>query len=217
MKLVLFGPPGAGKGTQAEQLTKKFHIPAISTGHIIRNAIADKTPVGMEAKTFIDKGELVPDDIVVKMVQERLSEPDCKDGYILDGFPRTVSQAEIMEQLPIPIDFVLEICVDEDVIVDRLSGRRECKKCGVTYHVTDNPPEQEGICNKCGSPLTTRDDDVPEVIRKRIAVYREQTEPLKAYYSAKNLLVSVNGRDSVQSTTKAVMDAIEARNVEAGL
>lgn len=217
MKLVLFGPPGAGKGTQAEQLTKKFHIPAISTGHIIRNAIADKTPVGMEAKTFIDKGELVPDDIVVKMVQERLSEPDCKDGYILDGFPRTVSQAEIMEQLPIPIDFVLEICVDEDVIVDRLSGRRECKKCGTTYHVTDNPPKQEGICNNCGSQLTRRDDDVPEVIRKRIAVYREQTEPLKVYYSAKNLLVSVNGRDSVQDTTKAVMDAIEARNVEAGL
>lgn len=217
MKLVLFGPPGAGKGTQAEQLTKKFHIPAISTGHIIRNAIADKTPVGMEAKTFIDKGELVPDDIVVKMVQERLKEPDCKDGYILDGFPRTVSQAEIMEQLPIPIDFVLEICVDEDVIVDRLSGRRECKECGATYHVTDNPPQQEGICNNCASPLTTREDDVPEVIRKRIAVYREQTEPLRAYYSAKNLLVSVNGRDSVQSTTKAVMDAIEARNVEADL
>jgi len=216
MKLVLLGPPGAGKGTQAGKLAEKFNIPAISTGHIIRKAIADKTPTGKEAKTFISRGELVPDNMVVEIVKERLKEKDCANGYILDGFPRTVSQAEIMEQLPIPIDLVVEIHVDDDIIVKRLSGRRECKTCGTTYHIHDNPPQKDGVCDKCNGPLIRRDDDVPDIIRKRIRVYNEQTEPLKAFYKAKGLLVSVIGQEKVSDTKKAVIDVIEGRNVEAG-
>ncbi len=215
MKLVLLGPPGAGKGTQAAELTKAFHIPAISTGHIIRNAIAERTPAGMEAKGYIDRGELVPDSMVINMVKERIKEKDCENGYILDGFPRTVYQAEIMDELPIQVDLVLEIYVDEEIIVERLSGRRECKVCGATYHVTDNPPKQDGVCDRCGEQLRRRDDDVPEIIRNRIEVYKKQTEPLKQYYEAKNLLVSVNGQDRVEDTTKAVIDAIQGRIVEA--
>lgn len=217
MKLVLLGPPGAGKGTQAERLAKKFHIPAISTGRIIRNAIAENTPVGVEAKAFIDRGELVPDSMVVKMVQERLKDDDCKNGYILDGFPRNISQAEIMERLSISVDLVLEIHVDEEIIVERLSGRRECEACGATYHIHDNPSKHENVCDKCGAPLIRRKDDVPEIIRNRIHVYSEQTEPLKEYYQAKGLLVSVKGRDKVEDTTKAVMDVFGAESVEAGL
>ncbi len=217
MKLVLLGPPGAGKGTQAAKLAKEFNIPAISTGHIIRNAIAEKTPVGVEAKGYIDRGELVPDSIVVEMVKERLKDNDCQNGYILDGFPRTVSQAEIMEELPIEVDLVLEISVDTEIIVDRLSGRRECKVCGATYHVTDNPPKQEGVCDNCGGVVTHRMDDIPEIIRNRIDVYHEQTEPLKQYYEAKNLLATVNGRNQVEDTTKEVMATIRERIVEAEL
>lgn len=217
MRLILLGPPGAGKGTQAAKLANAFKIPTISTGLIIRNAIAEKTPAGVEAKAYIDRGELVPDSMVVEMVKERLKEDDCKAGYILDGFPRTLSQAEIMERLPIPIDFALEISVDEEVIVTRLSGRRECKACGITYHVTDNPPKKEGHCDVCGAPLTRRDDDVPEIIRNRLKVYKEQTEPLRCYYQNKGMLVSVNGKNKVDDTTNAVMKAIRERNVEAGL
>lgn len=217
MKLVLLGPPGAGKGTQAEKLAERFDIPAISTGHIIRNAIADDTSVGKEAKTYIDRGELVPDSIVVEMVKERIKEDDCANGYILDGFPRTVSQAEIMDSIPISVDIVLEIHVDEETIVKRLSGRRECKKCGATYHVTDNPPKEENVCSKCGEHLTCRDDDTPEVIRRRMEVYRKQTEPLKDYYNKKGLLVSVSGQKLVSDTTKAIMEAIDKRSAEAGI
>lgn len=217
MKLVLLGPPGAGKGTQAEKLAKHYNIPTISTGRIIRNAISDNTSVGNEAKSYIDRGALVPDSMVVEMVQERLKSDDCKNGYILDGFPRTLSQAEIMEHLPILVDLVLEIHVDEEIIVERLSGRRECKVCGATYHIHDNPPKEEGVCDKCGGPLIRRKDDVPEIIRNRIKVYNEQTEPLKNYYKAKGLLVSVKGREKVADTTKAVMEAIRERKVEAGL
>ena len=217
MKLVLLGPPGAGKGTQAAEITKAFHIPAISTGHIIRNAIAENTPVGQKAKAFIDRGELVPDDMVVELVKERIKEKDCENGYILDGFPRTVSQAEIMSELPIQVDMVLEIKVDQDVIIERLSGRRECKSCGTTYHVTDHPPKEEGVCDRCGEPLIQRADDVPEIIKNRMEVYKEQTEPLKQYYEAKNLLVTVCGQDKVQDTTKAVIQAIRERIVEANV
>lgn len=217
MKLVLLGPPGAGKGTQAEKLAKHYNIPTISTGRIIRNAISDNTSVGNEAKSYIDRGALVPDSMVVEMVQERLKSDDCKNGYILDGFPRTLSQAEIMEHLPILVDLVLEIHVDEEIIVERLSGRRECKVCGATYHIHDNPPKEEGVCDNCGGPLIRRKDDVPEIIRNRIKVYNEQTEPLKNYYKAKGLLVSVKGREKVADTTKAVMEAIRERKVEAGL
>ena len=208
MKLVLLGAPGAGKGTQAAIIAKEFNIPAISTGHIIRNAIADKTPVGIEAKGYIDRGELVPDSMVVEMVKERIKNDDCKNGYILDGFPRTISQAEIMEALPISVDLVIEICVDENIIVERLTGRRECKKCGASYHVTNNPPKVSGVCDVCGDMLKRRDDDVPEIIKNRIKAYHELTEPLKNFYAERNLLISITGCHEVEDTSKAVLKAI---------
>lgn len=215
MKLVLLGAPGAGKGTQATVLAKEYHIPHISTGHIIRNAIAEKTPVGLEAKGYIDRGELVPDGIVVEMVKERLKEDDCKSGYILDGFPRTISQAEIMDQMNILVDAVIEIAVDEDIIVDRLSGRRECQTCGATYHLMSKPPQKDGVCDECGNSLTQRADDVPETIKHRLRVYKEQTEPLKGYYEAKGNLLTVVGKDQISDTTEAIIKAIRESVVEA--
>lgn len=215
MKLVLLGAPGAGKGTQAAILAKEFNIPAISTGHIIRNAIAEKTPVGIEAKGYIDRGELVPDSMVVEMVKERIKDDDCKNGYILDGFPRTISQAEIMETMPISVDLVIEICVDENVIVERLTGRRECKKCGASYHIENNPPKESGICDRCASPLIRRDDDVPEIILNRIKAYHELTEPLKGFYEERNLLVSIQGCHEVEDTSEAVIKAVRERIGEA--
>ena len=215
MKLVLLGAPGAGKGTQATVLAKEYHIPHISTGHIIRNAIAEKTPVGLEAKGYIDRGELVPDGIVVEMVKERLKQDDCQKGYILDGFPRTISQAEIMDQIGILVDVVVEIVVDEHIIVDRLSKRRECKACGATYHLTNNPPQKDGVCDECGSELSQRADDVPETIKHRLNVYKEQTEPLKGYYEAKGNLLSIVSKDQISATTEAILAAIRESVVEA--
>lgn len=213
MKLILLGAPGAGKGTQAAELEKEYNIPAISTGQIIREAIAAKTALGNEVKTYIDRGELVPDDIVVEMVKERIKSDDCKNGYILDGFPRTISQAEIMEKLPILVDCALEIDVDEDIIVDRLSGRRVCESCGATYHITGNPSQKEGVCDKCSGALKMRDDDVPEVIRHRLEVYNEQTKPLKDFYETRGKLITVKGCDKVKDTTEAIMKAL--RDIEA--
>lgn len=217
MKLILLGAPGAGKGTQAAKLSEAYSIPAISTGHIIRVAIAEKTPVGVEAKGYIDRGELVPDDMVVKMVQERLKQDDCKNGYILDGFPRTVQQAKIMEQLPIPIDYAVEIHVSTEIIVDRLSGRRECGACGATYHVTDHPPKAAGVCDVCGGALTRRQDDVPEIIQHRIAVYNEQTAPLIDFYRNKGNLITVIGQNTVPGTTELLLEKITEKQKEAGL
>ncbi len=208
MKLILLGAPGAGKGTQAAELEKEYNIPSISTGQIIRETIAAGTDLGNKVKAVIDRGELVPDDIVVEMVKERLNSDDCKRGYILDGFPRTVSQAEIMEKLPIPIDVAVEIDVDESIIVNRLSGRRVCSSCGATYHITGNPSMKEGICDKCGGALKMRDDDVPEVIRHRLEVYNKQTKPLKDFYEKRGLLVTVKGCDDVDETTKAIQKAL---------
>ncbi len=209
MKLILLGAPGAGKGTQAAELEKEYNIPAISTGQIIRDAIAAKTALGNEVKGFIDRGELVPDSIVVEMVKERIKDDDCKFGYILDGFPRTISQAETMEKLPILVDCALEIDVDEDIIVERLSGRRVCRSCGATYHITGNPSKKEGVCDKCSGALTIRDDDVPDVIRHRLEVYNEQTKPLKEFYEARGKLISVKGQDKVEDTTKAIIKALK--------
>ncbi len=214
MKLILLGAPGAGKGTQAAELEKEYNIPAISTGQIIRETIAAKTALGNEVKAYIDRGELVPDDIVVEMVKERIKDDDCKFGYILDGFPRTVSQAEIMEKLPILVDCALELDVDEDIIVDRLSGRRVCSSCGATYHITGNPSKKEGVCDKCGGALEMRDDDVPEVIRHRLEVYNEQTKPLKYFYEARGKLITVKGLDKVEDTTMALIKALR-ENIEA--
>lgn len=208
MKLVLLGAPGAGKGTQAAQIEAEYNIPAISTGQIIREAIEAKTSLGNKMKNFIDQGELVPDDIVVEIVKERIKKDDCANGYILDGFPRTISQAIIMEKLPIEIDVALEIEVDEDIIVDRLSGRRVCSKCGATYHVSGNPSKKEGICDECGGALETRQDDVPEVIRHRLKVYNEQTKPLKDFYSERGLLLTVKSCDKLEDTKETIMKAL---------
>ena len=208
MKLILLGAPGAGKGTQAAELIKEYNIPSISTGQIIRETIAAGTTLGNEVKAYIDRGELVPDDIVVEMVKVRIKNDDCKNGYILDGFPRTISQAIIMEELPIEIDVALEIDVDEDIIVDRLSGRRVCKECGATYHISGNPSKKEGICDECGGALEMRQDDVPEVIRHRLEVYNEQTKPLKDFYKERDLLVTVKGCDEVDETKDAILKAL---------
>lgn len=209
MKFVLLGPPGAGKGTQAANLSKRYGIPAISTGHIIRQAIEAGTEVGRLAADYIERGQLVPDETVIALVRGRLREPDTQHGYILDGFPRTVAQAEQMEKLGIQVDKVIDIAVEDEVLVERLSGRRECKACGATYHVVYNPPVREGVCDVCGEPLSMRDDDTPDVIRKRLAVYHKQTQPLQAFYRQRGKLYTVNGQEKVEDTTTLVLAAAE--------
>lgn len=208
MKLVLLGPPGAGKGTQAANLAKKYQIPAISTGHIIRTAISGQTPTGKIAEGFIARGELVPDDIVVELVRVRLGEADCQNGYILDGFPRTLAQAQIMDETSIGVDVVLNIEVADEKLVERLSGRRECKSCGAAYHVLYHPTADGKTCDECGGELVTRSDDVPEVIRKRLAVYHKQTEPLKEYYRIQGKLTTVQGQKELAETTCMVLSAV---------
>ncbi len=198
MKVVFFGPPGAGKGTQAAKLSELFGIPAISTGHIIRQAMAAGTPVGKIAEDYIKSGALLPDDVVAALVAERLKSDDCRKGYILDGFPRTLVQAELMDETGILVDRVLDIEVSDEAIVKRMSGRRVCGKCGAAFHTEFNPPKTEGVCDVCGEPLQTREDDAPEVVLKRLAVYHEQTEPLKAYYTKQNKLVVIDGEGTVE-------------------
>lgn len=202
------GPPGGGKGTQAEKLSEILGIPHISTGAIIRNAIREKSQLGLVAEDYIAKGQLVPDELVIDMVSKRLDQKDCENGYILDGFPRTLPQARAMDEIGIKLDCVLNLLVADDVIVTRLSGRRECKACAAPYHVKFNPPEKEGICDKCGGVLITRDDDVPETIRQRLDVYHQQTEPLIGFYREKQLLVDVAGRETIEETTRAVLEAL---------
>lgn len=209
MKLVLLGPPGAGKGTQAGNLAKKYQIPAISTGHIIRTAIDEQTPTGKIAEGYIARGELVPDDTVVELVRHRLGEKDCENGYILDGFPRTLRQAQIMDETDIGVDLVLDISVPDEKLIERLSGRRECKSCGATYHVIYHPPKREGICDECGEELVTRSDDVPDVIRKRLAVYHKQTEPLKEYYRKQSKLTTIDGQKELNEVTRLILEAAE--------
>lgn len=208
MKLIMLGAPGAGKGTQASVLTEKLNIPAVSTGAIIRNAIKNRTQVGIEAKQYIDNGQLVPDDTVIKLLDERISMPDCANGFILDGFPRTIAQAAALEEKNVDIDCVISLEVADDVIVERLSGRRECPKCASTYHVLHNPSAKGELCEKCGEPLVTRADDNPETIKNRLKVYHEQTEPLKAYYAERGKLVAVEGKGEVSQTTEEVLKAI---------
>ncbi len=202
------GPPGGGKGTQAEILSEKLSIPHISTGAIIRNAIREKTQLGIVAEGYIEKGQLVPDDLVIDMVSHRLSQKDCENGYILDGFPRTLPQASAMDKIGIKLDAALNLVVADEVIVKRLAGRRECKRCAAPYHIDFNPPKVDGVCDKCGGELITREDDVPETIRQRLDVYHQQTEPLIGFYKEKELLVNVQGRDTIEETTMAVLDAL---------
>lgn len=208
MKITIMGPPGGGKGTQAEILSDKLSIPHISTGAIIRSAIREKTELGKAAEDYIANGQLVPDKLVIDMVSKRLSEKDCENGYVLDGFPRTLPQADAMDEIGIELDYALNLLVSDEVIVDRLGGRRECKACAAPYHVKFNPPEKEGVCDKCGGVLITRADDVPDTIRQRLSVYHSETEPLVEFYKKKDVLVNVTGRDSIEDTTDAVLEAL---------
>ena len=197
MKIILMGPPGAGKGTQAALIKEEFKLAHISTGDMFRAAIKNSTPLGLEAKKFIDQGNLVPDSVTIGLVKERLQEADCKEGFMLDGFPRTIAQAEaldeILKELNMKLDAVLNIAVDSEVLVDRIVGRRVCKQCGAGYHVTNLKPKKEGICDVCGSELTQRKDDTKETVVTRLEVYTNQTKPLLDYYNKQNLVKEVNG------------------------
>jgi adenylate kinase len=213
MRLILLGPPGAGKGTQAKDLVKKYGIPQISTGDILRKNLADKTPLGLEAKKFMDKGELVPDSVVVGIVKERLKEDDCKKGYILDGFPRTVPQAEALDaalaDMKTPIDKVLSIEVPDSELVKRLGGRRTCRACQAGYHVVFKPSKKEGVCDSCGGELYQRDDDKEEAIKNRLKVYQSSTAPLINYYKAKGLLAAVDGVGGMNEILDRMVRALE--------
>lgn len=209
MKLILLGAPGAGKGTQAELISAKYSIPTISTGNIIRAALKNGTEMGLKAKSYIDAGNLVPDDVVIGIIKERLAEDDCKNGYILDGFPRTIPQAEALDTLGFAIDKALSIEVADSEIVKRMSGRRVCEKCGASYHTEYKKPEKDGVCNLCGGNLVIRKDDEPETVKNRLNVYHEQTEPLKDYYKKCGKLVCVEGQEEVADTTRLVFAALE--------
>ena len=206
----MLGAPGAGKGTQAQILNDRYSIPTISTGAIIRNAIKNETPTGKLAKAYIEKGQLAPDEVVIGIIKERLSEPDCKDGFILDGFPRTIPQAEALDALGIRIDKVIDIEVNDDVIIKRLSGRRECSKCGSTYHIDNKPSKLGDKCEKCGEALVTRADDAPETIKSRLCVYHSQTEPLIEFYKKKGNLICVDGDAEFDKITEAIIEALKA-------
>lgn len=208
MKIIMLGPPGSGKGTQAEFLSEKYGIPQISTGAIIRGVIASGSDEGKRIKELIDKGMLLPDETVVSMVKNRLAEPDCKNGFILDGFPRTIEQAKALDKMGVKIDHVLSIELSDDEILERLSGRRECKVCRASYHIEDHPPKKEGICDRCGGELITRDDDKPETIKNRLEVYHESTEPLKKYYEEAHLLVTAHSQKALADTRREVLKAL---------
>lgn len=209
MKLILLGAPGAGKGTQAEIVSKHLSIPTISTGNIIRAALKAQTEMGIKAKEFIDKGLLVPDDVVIGIVKERLKEDDCKNGFILDGFPRTVPQAQALDDMGVEIDRVIDIQVPDEKIVQRLSGRRVCGACGASYHLLYKKPAKEGVCDDCGAPLVQRSDDKEETVLERLKVYHEQTEPLVDFYRSKNKLFVVEGQEEVADTTALTLKALE--------
>ena len=204
MKLILLGAPGAGKGTQADILSKLLGIPTISTGNILRAAVKNGTPVGLKAKEYMDAGALVPDEVIIGIIAERLSEQDCKNGYILDGVPRTIPQAEAMEKGGIDIDCALSIEVADEVIVERMSGRRTCPECGASFHIASNPPKKEGVCDVCGAALTIRKDDAPETVKARLATYHKETEPLKAFYEARGKLRFVDNQPTIEATTAAI-------------
>lgn len=208
MNLILLGAPGAGKGTQAEKISEHCGIPAVSTGNIIRAALKEGTEMGQVAKKYIDAGELVPDDVVIGIIRERLAQKDCKNGFILDGFPRTIPQAQALDQMGIAIDCALSIEVPDDEIVRRMSGRRVCLSCGSTYHTLHKQPAKDGVCDACGNELSIRKDDEPQTVLNRLAVYHEQTEPLKDYYDRQGKLRCVEGMATVEETTAAVFKTL---------
>ena len=208
MKIMFLGAPGAGKGTQAEIASLRLQIPAISPGVIIREAVENGTEMGLKAKKSLDQGTLVEDDVVIEIIKDRLADPDCKNGFILDGFPRTVTQAEALYDMGVSLDAVISIEVPDEVITKRMTGRRVCNNCGASYHVTANPSKDGVTCDKCGTTLTTRKDDVPEIVLARLAVYHETTEPLKNYYVEKGILKLVDGTGDVEETSRCTMEAI---------
>ncbi len=208
MKMILLGPPGAGKGTQAEILSKKFSIPTISTGNILREAVKNGTPVGLQAKSYMDAGKLVPDEVIIGIVAERLERDDCKNGYILDGVPRTIPQAEAMEKAGIVFDHVISLEISDDAIVERMAGRRVCTKCSAPYHVTGNPPKKEGVCDVCGAPLELRADDKPDVVKARLEVYHRETAPLLGFYSERGLLRSITDQTTPLTTTASILEVL---------
>jgi adenylate kinase len=210
MKLMFLGAPGAGKGTQAEVVSERYEIPAISTGALLREAMAAGTEFGLKAKSYIDGGALVPDEVVIGIIKERLVADDCKNGFILDGFPRTVAQAQALDEMGIKMDGVISIEVEDDAIIRRLGGRRLCSKCGSSYHVEYKPTAVEGKCDKCDGDLMIRSDDKPEVIKSRLDVYHDQTEPLKDFYAAKGVLKTVIGQEEIEDTTALTIAAIES-------
>ena len=208
MKLIMLGAPGAGKGTQAAVLSERLGIPTISTGNILRAAVKNGTPVGLQAKSYMDAGKLVPDEVIIGIIAERLGEADCAKGYILDGVPRTIAQAEALESAGIRFDCVLDIEVSAEEIVSRMSGRRACTDCGATYHVKAAPPKVEGVCDSCGGRLVQRDDDKPETVQDRLRVYHAQTEPLKEFYAQRGILKGVDNQPTIEDTTKAIAAAL---------
>ena len=211
MNIIFLGAPGAGKGTQSEIVSKTLAIPTISTGNIIRAAVKDGTAMGLKARAFIEAGELVPDEVVIGIIQERLAEADCANGFILDGFPRTIPQAEALDAMGVRIDMVIDIEVSDESITARLSGRRVCPVCGNTYHVVYKKPASDGVCDACGGTLIRRSDDAPETIRERLAVYHEKTEPLKAYYEKQGKLFIVEGQERVEDTTALTLKLLEEK------
>ena len=210
MKLILLGAPGAGKGTQAEILCDRLNIPTISTGNILRAAVKNGTPTGLKAKAFMDAGKLVPDEVIIGIISERLQEDDCKNGYTLDGVPRTIAQAEAIEKAGITFDAVVSIEISDETIMNRMSGRRVCESCGASYHVVAVPPKQEGVCDRCGGKLVQRKDDAPETVKSRLDVYHQETEPLKDFYAKRNLLKTVENQSTVEATTAAILKVLEA-------
>ena len=205
MKLILIAAPGAGKGTQAEKLSEHYSIPTISTGAILRRNIKEGTELGKLAQSYIDNGNLIPDDVMIKVMADRLKNDDCKNGFILDGFPRTIAQAEALDKSDITIDAVVNLDVPDDIIINRLAGRLECSKCSTTYHREHKKPMVEGKCDKCGSELSTRADDTPETIKSRLNTYHETTEPLIEYYKDREMLKTVVGQDSIDGTTEDIL------------
>lgn len=214
MRLILLGPPGAGKGTQASGIIEKYQIPHISTGDIFRKNIKEGTELGQKAKDYMDQGLLVPDELVVAIVEDRLKEDDCKDGFLLDGFPRTEKQAEALDgslsQMGVAMDKVINVSVDKNVLVERAVGRRICKDCGATYHIQFNPTSKDGVCDKCGGPLYQRADDNEETVTKRIEVYLNETQPLIDYYKARNILVTIDGQQDIHKVFEDIVAALGA-------
>lgn len=208
MKLILLGAPGAGKGTQAEVLSAKLGIPTISTGNILRAAMRDGTPLGVQIKACMDAGKLVPDELVIGIVVERLAQPDCAEGYILDGMPRTLPQAEALDKHGVTFDRVISIEIEDEVIENRMSGRRVCSGCGSSFHLVSRPPVKEGVCDNCGGALIQRNDDKPETVRDRLATYHKETEPLKGFYAEKGLLLPIDNQPTIEATSVVMMEAL---------